>query len=28
LAVTGGIELYGLIPSTTWTRLAVYAESG
>ena len=28
LAVTGGIELYGNPPATTWTRLAAYADAG
>ena len=28
LAVTRGLELYGIYPETVWTRLAAYADAG
>jgi len=28
LAVTRGLELYGISPTTVWTRLAAYADAG
>lgn len=28
LAVTKGLELYGIYPETVWTRLAAYVDAG
>jgi hypothetical protein len=28
LAVTRGLELYGIYPETVWTRLVAYADAG
>jgi len=28
LAVTRGLELYGIYPGTVWTRLSAYADAG